>query len=350
MADLNIPDAPVVEGATHLHSGKVRDLYRLGSGRPADGRQRPDLGLRLRARHDRSPTRARSSPGMSLWWFDRLADLVPNHVGLRPTCRTRCAAAPWSAAALTMFPVECVARGYLTGSGLARLPRHRRGLRHRAPARARGRLPAARADLHPGHQGGARRPRRERLVRGGRRARSAPTTPRPLRELTLAVYGRAEEIARERGIILADTKLEFGRDDDGHGRARPTRCSPPTPRASGRPTSGSPAAPSRRTTSRSCATGSPPPESGWDRASGEPPPPLPPHVVERDPCEVRRGLRAADRGDLLMRHGHASTSPHPSRTSTATSPTPPTAPSGSPASVASTTWPATGRSAPPGST
>lgn len=116
MADLNIPTAPVLEGATHLHSGKVRDLYELPGG---------DL---LMVASDRIsifdfvldttiPDKGEILTRMSLWWFDQLADLVPNHVlstdvpdpvkGRAVVCQR-----------LAMHPVECVARGYLTGSGL----------------------------------------------------------------------------------------------------------------------------------------------------------------------------------------------------------------------------------------
>ena len=112
---------------------------------------------------------------------------------------------------LAMFPVECVARGYLTGSGL---------VEYRASGSVCGvPLPAGLVD-------GSRLPEpiftpatKAELgdhdenvdfdaVVGRRRGR---TTPQELRRLTLAVYARAEEIARERGLILADTKFEFGR-------------------------------------------------------------------------------------------------------------------------------------------
>ena len=117
MADLNIPTAPAIDGATHLHSGKVRDLYELENG---------DL---LMVASDRIsifdfvldttiPDKGEILTRMSLWWFDQLADLVPNHVistdvpdevrGRAVRCQR-----------LDMYPVECVARGYLTGSGLA---------------------------------------------------------------------------------------------------------------------------------------------------------------------------------------------------------------------------------------
>ena len=161
---------------------------------------------------------------MSLWWFDQLADLVPQPRACPPTCRPPVARPRGGLRARsTMFPVECVARGYLTGSGLLDYQPHRRGLRHRAARRAwSGRQPAARADLHPGHQGRARRPRRERLLRGGRRATVGDDAAAELRDAHPGGLRAApRQLARERGIILADTKLEFG------------RATPPTRRSTG---------------------------------------------------------------------------------------------------------------------
>jgi phosphoribosylaminoimidazole-succinocarboxamide synthase len=147
---------------------------------------------------------------LSLWWFEQLTDLVPNHVvttdvphavaGRAMVCRR-----------LAMFPVECVVRGYLTGSGLAE---------YRVSGSVTG------IDLPAGLVDGSRLP--EAIFTPATKAelgdhdenvpfsavvetvgaRAAET----LRDLTLAVYARAEAIARERGVILADTKLEFGTD------------------------------------------------------------------------------------------------------------------------------------------
>ena len=151
---------------------------------------------------------------MSLWWFEQLADLVPEPHRLHRRARRR----PWPGGrlrSLDMFPVECVARGYLTGSGL---------LDYRATGEVCG------IALPDGLEDGSRLPEpiftpATKAALGehdenvaydavvaevGARGRAAA-----LRDLTLAVYARAEEIARDRGIILADTKLEFGRADDG---------------------------------------------------------------------------------------------------------------------------------------
>ena len=150
---------------------------------------------------------------MSLWWFDQLADLVPNHVvstDVPDAVRGRAVVC----ASLDMFPVECVARGYLTGSGL---------IDYRATGEVCGiALPA-------GLEDGSRLPEPiftpatkaalgehdENVSYDAVVAEIGADDAAALRDLTLAVYARAEEIARGRGIILADTKLEFGRGSDG---------------------------------------------------------------------------------------------------------------------------------------
>ena len=111
----------------------------------------------------------------------------------RPTSPTRCGVARSICERLEMYPVECVARGYLTGSGL---------LDYRATGEVCGiALPDGLVDgsrlpepiFTPGHQGGAGRPRRERLVRRGRGHGRRRAPPPRLRDLTLAVYDRAED-------------------------------------------------------------------------------------------------------------------------------------------------------------
>ena len=120
MAELNIPAAPSIEGTTHLHSGKVRDLYRIDSGEH-EGRLLMVASDRISA-YDfvldtTIPDKGEILTRMSLWWFEQLAGLVGNHV-----VSTEVPAAVAGRAVvcerLEMFPVECVARGYLTGSGL----------------------------------------------------------------------------------------------------------------------------------------------------------------------------------------------------------------------------------------
>ncbi len=112
----NIPPAPDLEGATHLHSGKVRDLYRLDDGHllmvASDRISAYDFVL-----DSTIPDKGEILTRMSLWWFAQLADLVPHHV-LSTDVPEQVKGRAVVCEELAMYPVECVARGYLTGSGL----------------------------------------------------------------------------------------------------------------------------------------------------------------------------------------------------------------------------------------
>jgi phosphoribosylaminoimidazole-succinocarboxamide synthase len=281
VSDLNIPQAPAIEGTRHLHSGKVRDLYELESG--------PHAGQLLMVASDRIsafdfvldstiPDKGEILTRMSLWWFDQLATLVPNHIlstdvpdgvrGRAVVCER-----------LAMFPVECVARGYLTGSGL---------VDYRATGEVCG-LP-----LPPGLEDGSRLPSplftpatkaavgdHDENVSYDAVVREIGEAPAAqLRALTMTVYARAEEIARERGIILADTKFEFGSRPDGTTVLADEVLTPDSsrfwPAAEWRP--GRAQASYDKQIVRDWLLS---PECGWDRASGEPPPALPAKVVER---------------------------------------------------------------------
>src|SRR5690606_2547538 len=107
-----------------------------------------------------------------------------------------------------------------------------------------------------------------------------PALAARLRDLTLAVYRRGAELARERGIIVADTKIEFGRDASGELVLADEVLTPDSsrfwPADAWRP--GRPQPSFDKQFVRDWLTS---PESGWDRASGEPPPPLPEEIVER---------------------------------------------------------------------
>ena len=160
-----------------------------------------------------------------------------------------------------MYPIECVARGYLTGSAL--LDYHSNG-EVCGIALPKGlvdgsRLPSA---IFTPATKAALGDHDENVSFESVVGDIGPGAAAELRDLTLAVYARAEAIARERGIILADTKLEFGSrlgpSVDLRVRARPcwpTRCSPRTRAGTGLPPSGSPVGRRTPTTSRSCATG-----------------------------------------------------------------------------------------------
>ncbi len=278
----NIPDAPPIEGATHLHSGKVRDLYRLEDGRllmvASDRISAYDFVLDTVI-----PDKGEILTRMSLWWFDQLADLVPNHVisaDVPDQVRGRAVVCE----ELAMYPVECVARGYLTGSGLLDyqstgqvcgipLPRGLvEGSRLREPLFT----PATKAALGEHDENVS-----FDAVAGDIGADQAAQ----LRDLTLTVYGRAEQLARERGIILADTKFEFGTRLGGAAVAGEVVLGDEvlTPDSS-RYWPADEWQPGRTQASydkqivRNWLTS---PESGWDRTSGDRPPPLPEAVVER---------------------------------------------------------------------
>ena len=253
-----------------VHKGKVRELYRFDDDRllmvATDAISAFDYVL-----SPTIPDKGEILNRLSLWWFDQVADLVTT-----TCCRTDVPASRRGRAVicerLEMIPVECVARGYLTGSGWVEYQAVRRGLRRLAAGRAGRRFEAAGADLHPGHQGRARRARRERLLRGGGRHVGADLAGR-IRDLTLAVYARAESIAAARGIILADTKFEFGCRADGTVVLADEVLTPDSSRfwdavqlAAGR-TAGL----LRQAVRPELALR----ESGWDRTSGEAPPALP---------------------------------------------------------------------------
>ena len=161
-------------------------------GRAADHAQpvvvRPARRRRRRARHP-EPSRADHVLGPTT----RRASLIPAEVAGRAML----------VQSLEMLPIECVVRGYLTGSGWAEYQRERHGVRHPAARRAAERRPAARADLHAGVQGADGRARREHLVRAHRRARRRRARARELRDLSLEIYARA---ARDRRGARADPR------------------------------------------------------------------------------------------------------------------------------------------------
>jgi phosphoribosylaminoimidazole-succinocarboxamide synthase len=278
---LNIPAAPAIEGATHLHSGKVRDLYRLPDGNllmvASDRMSAYDFVL-----DSPIPDKGEILTRMSLWWFEQLADLVPNHVvstDVPDSVRGRAVICE----SLDMFPVECVARGYLTGSGLS-------------DYRATGEICGI--ALPPGLEDGSRLPEPiftpatkaalgdhdENVSYDAVASTIGADVAESLRTLTIRVYERAEEIARERGIILADTKFEFGRRHSGRTDKQEIVLADEvlTPDSS-RFWPADQWQPGRTQPSydkqivRNWLTSA---ESGWDRASGEAPPPLPDHIVE----------------------------------------------------------------------
>ncbi len=270
-------DAP--DGFTHLHSGKVRDLYRTG-----DGQLVMVASDRISAYdHILSPTipdKGRILTAMSVWWFAQLADVVPNHL---ISVDSPVIPAQWRGRAmlcqpLTMIPVEAVARGYLAGSGLSdyqatgavcgvALPA---GLVDGDKLPEPIFTPATKADLGE-HDENVSYDAVVHTV-------GADTAAR-LRDLTLAIYTRAADIAAERGIILADTKFEFGRAATSDDLVLGDEVLTPDssrfwPVDEWEPGHAQPSFDKQFV--RDWLTS---PASGWDRAADAPPPPLPDEVV-----------------------------------------------------------------------
>ncbi|MFR9730443.1 phosphoribosylaminoimidazolesuccinocarboxamide synthase [Saccharopolyspora sp. MS10] len=224
------------------------------------------------------PDKGRVLTAMSVFWFDLLADVVPNHVVAAddPRIPAEVRGRALLVRRLEMLPVECVARGYLTGSGLAdyRATGAVCGIELPPGLTEASRLPepiftpAAKAELGAHDENVSF----DAVVAEVGRARAEQ-----LRELTLRVYARAAEHAESRGVILADTKFEFGVGADGLVLGDEvltpdsSRFWPAAGHEAGR------ARPSfDKQYVRDWLTS---PESGWDRSSDVPPPPLPEDVV-----------------------------------------------------------------------
>jgi len=205
-----------------LHSGKVRDLYVAGEGQllmvASDRMSAFDYILPTEI-----PDKGAVLTGISLWWFEQLADIVPNHVVTADVAAYPAAFAPFADALrgrsvlcrqLAMVSVECVARGYLAGSGVidyeangsvcgVPLPT---GLRDGSQLPAPIFTPTTKAAV--GQHDTAMTFAEVVAAVGSELAEE-------LQAVTLAVYTRGRDLASKAGIILADTKVELGHDSDG---------------------------------------------------------------------------------------------------------------------------------------
>jgi phosphoribosylaminoimidazole-succinocarboxamide synthase len=261
-------------GLPLVHAGKVRELYALDGDRllmvATDRISAFDHVLEPLV-----PDKGAILSQLSLWWFGLLAGLVDNHV-ISAEVPEPVAGRAVICERLTMIPVECVARGYLTGSAWGEY-------------------------LQFGSVCGVKLPKG--LVDGSRLEEPifTPATKAPLGEhdenvdfdavvdtvgeelaerlrvLTLAAYARAEAIARDRGIILADTKFEFGQRADGTVVLADEVLTPDSSRFwdAGRWQPGGPLESFDKQFVRNWLLH----ESGWDRASDAAPPPLPDGIV-----------------------------------------------------------------------
>ena len=158
------PLPPEIPGARHLYSGKVRDLYELDDDRllmvASDRISAFDYVL-----DSTIPDKGEILTRMSLWWFEQIADLVPNHV-ISTDVPDVVAGRAMVCERLEMFPVECVARGYLTGSGLLDYRRTRSVCGIALPEGLEDGSRLSEPIFTPATKGRARRARREHLLRG----------------------------------------------------------------------------------------------------------------------------------------------------------------------------------------
>jgi phosphoribosylaminoimidazole-succinocarboxamide synthase len=194
-----------------VHSGKIRDLY-------ADGQDLILVASDKVSVYDvvlptPIPDKGKILTQLSLWWFGRLADIVPNHVISGTDVPAEWAGRAVRCRRLEMIPVECIARGYLAGLGLDS---------YRASGSVSG------VSLPPGLAEGSRLPEPvftpstkattghdEFMTFDDMAAEVGAQTAAELRRITLEVYQRGADLAAGRGVIIADTKLEFGQAEDG---------------------------------------------------------------------------------------------------------------------------------------
>ena len=191
----------------HVGSGKVRELYALDAERlllvASDRISTFDVVLPTEI-----PDKGRVLTGLAAFWFARTRALCPSHLlAVRPDGRsTECRR-------LAMLPIECVVRGYLAGSGWKDYRAHGEVCGHRLPdgLRESDRLPepifTPATKAPSSHDENITRALAAVLVGAARFAE--------VERLSLTLYRFAADYARERGIIIADTKFEFGLDGDG---------------------------------------------------------------------------------------------------------------------------------------
>ena len=206
-------DAATLEGHDLIAQGKVRELYDAG----------PDHLLMVASDRISTydvvhptpiPDKGNVLTGLSVFWFDLLENICPNHLVSFTDVPESVRGRALLVERLEMIPIECVARGYITGSGWKdyRATGTVCGIELPAGLEESEKLPepiftpSTKADV--GHDENIDFDRAAEIL-GDRELLEE------LRRLTLAIYSAAADHARERGIILADTKFEFGRRADG---------------------------------------------------------------------------------------------------------------------------------------
>jgi phosphoribosylaminoimidazole-succinocarboxamide synthase len=207
-------DAATLDGLSLVASGKVREIYDAGPDRllmvASDRISTYDV-----VHPNPIPDKGKVLTGLSVFWFDRTEEICPNHLVSFTDVPEQVRGRGLLVERLEMIPIECVARGYITGSGWKdyqasgavcgiELPE---GLQESEKLPEPIFTPATKADIGD-HDENIDFDRAAEIL-GDRGLLEE------LRRLTLAIYSFAADHARERGIILADTKFEFGRRADG---------------------------------------------------------------------------------------------------------------------------------------
>ena len=218
----SMSEAATLEYDRLLASGKVREIYDAGDRLLMVASDR--ISTYDVVHPTPIPGKGQVLTGLSVFWFERTGHIVPNHVISFTDVPDEVRGRALLVEKLEMFPVECVVRGYITGPA---------GRTTSAPARSAGSscppglreseqlpepifTPATKADVGD----------HDENVDFDRAAEILGDRPllEELRRLSIELYTFAADHARERGIILADTKFEFGRDADGRDRRSATRC------------------------------------------------------------------------------------------------------------------------------
>ena len=267
------PPAPSINGWQHLRTGKVRDLYTNSKNEillvASDRISAFDWVL-----PSVIPNKGAILTQLSLFWFELLEDLVPNHI-ISDEVPSEVSDRAVIVKPLDMFAIECVARGYLTGSGLTEYKSSQAvcgnllpsGLVDGSKLPETIFTPATKAEIGD-HDVNIDYVTAAKVV-GAEDAEQ-------LRDLTIKLYDTASEFADSRGIILADTKFEFGRDSKGEITLGDEALTPDSSRfweaASWNP--GSAQASFDKQFVRDFLT-----SSGWDKKS--PPPELPAEIIEK---------------------------------------------------------------------
>lgn len=281
MTSAPAPDYGLGPEYVHIYSGKVRDLYSTPDDRllfvASDRISAYDWVLPTLI-----PDKGRILTALSKWWFKRLEGVVPNHVASGRIPKA-VAGRAMVCERLDMLPIECVVRGYLSGSGLT-------------DYLAQGSICGN--GLPPGLKDGSLLPKHlftpatkaaigdhdENVTFDEVIVEIGQEEAQEIKRMSLAIYEVALETARERGLILADTKFEFGFARSGKNAGRIVLADEVLTPDSSRywsEATWSPGGPQPSFDKQFVRDWLTSPESGWDKSSNTPPPPLPEHVVEQ---------------------------------------------------------------------